>query len=69
MWWALVKGWLGFWASGGSISVLTSRRMLLATAAVTTRDAGMPTTMTSRIRNSAAPADPGQPENLRFLCR
>ena len=64
MWCALVKGGLGFWSSGGSISVLTMRRMLLATAAVTTRDAGMPTMMTSIIFNSAAPADPGQPEIL-----
>ena len=43
--------------SGGSIFVLTTFLMLLATAAVTSREDGIPTRMTTTILRSADPAE------------
>ncbi len=56
MWWVAVNGGLGVATSGGSILVLTTFLMFLATAAVTSREAGMPTRMTRIIFSRAEPA-------------
>jgi len=58
MWWVLENGALAGRGSGASISVFTRRRMFLATAAVTNREAGMPTRITVRIFSRASPEIP-----------
>ena len=57
IWWFAVKGALGGATSGGSIFVFTTFLIFLATAAVTSKEAGMPTRMTKTIFNRADPAE------------